>query len=184
MSEEPEKPKVSKLSAMMQNAEEKENNTIPIIVHYSEDNWKTNEEINLILDEETTIKELLETSKQKLNNKPNIDSKKFDVMIFKKKKKIPNDEYPVCNLDSKVKDFGKSHFCLVDKENREPKKINEEEIIEKKEEVKDENNNKKIEEKKDNVKIENQNEIKEKDKGNKEVGKNKNNKKNKKCVIF
>ena len=41
------------------------------------------------------------------------------VRIFKKKKKIPNLEYPVCNLDSRVADFGKCHFCLVEIENEE-----------------------------------------------------------------
>ena len=35
-------------------------------------------------------------------------------MLFKKKKKIPNDEYPVCNPESKVKNYGKDSFCLVE----------------------------------------------------------------------
>ena len=64
--------------------------------------------------------------------KYNIKDKKFFVRIFKKKKKIPNEEYPICNFDSKVKDYGKSHFCLVDEENSEP--IEEEEKMEDKKE--------------------------------------------------
>ena len=67
-------------------------------------------------------------------------------MLFKKKKKIPNDEYPICNPESKIKDYGKDNFCLVeDTENNKNEK--KEEIIEvvKQEENKgnDKNNNSK-----------------------------------------
>ena len=41
-------------------------------------------------------------------------------MLFKKKKKIPNDEYPICNLESEVKTFGKTHFCLVEDKDKKP----------------------------------------------------------------
>ena len=85
MSEEKEEAKVSKLSSLLNQAKE-DINGMKIIVHYSEDNWKTNEEIELILKEETTIGELIEFSKKKFN-KPNINNKKLFVRIFKKKEK-------------------------------------------------------------------------------------------------
>ncbi len=190
MTEEKEVNKKSKLSALIAQAKE-EINGIQITVHYSEDKWKTNEEINLILDEETTISKLIELTIEKLRDKHNIKDKKFFVRIFKKKKKIPNEEYPACNFDSKVKDYGKSHFCLVDEENSEL--IEEEEKIEdkkegkkeeKKEEIKKENEIQKVEEKKDKQKDNNNVQVKESNKGNIEGGKGKKNKGNKKCIIF
>ncbi len=208
MSEEGEVKKVSKLSSLINQAKE-EVNKLQIIVHYSENNWETNEEINLILDENTTINQLIEETKEKLKNKENIDKKVFNVRIFKKKKKIPNNEYPVCNLESKVKDYGKSHFCLVEDKNtsepiqKEEEKVeakkeeqNEEPKEEKKEEIKQEE---KKEEKKEEVKQEekkeeknnNQQQQKVKDDNNKNSNeKNKGKEKGKpikkkdKCVIF
>ena len=209
MSEEGEVKKVSKLSSLINQAKE-EVNKLQIIVHYSENNWETNEEINLILDENTTINQLIEATKEKLKNKENIDKKVFNVRIFKKKKKIPNNEYPVCNLESKVKDYGKSHFCLVeDKRTSEPIQKEEEKVEEKKEEPKEE---KKEEIKQEEIKKEeNKNEIKQEEKkeeknnnqqqqivkdnnnknsNEKEKGKDKGkekgkpNKKKDKCVIF
>ena len=151
MSEEGEVKKVSKLSSLINQAKE-EVNKLQIIVHYSENNWETNEEINLILDENTTINQLIEATKEKLTNKENINNKIFNVRIFKKKKKIPNNEYPVCNLESKVKDYGKSHFCLVeDKRTSEPNQKEEEKAEEKKEEIKQEEPK---EEKKEEIKQE------------------------------
>ena len=191
MTEEKENKK-SKLSALIDQAKG-EINGIQIIVHYSEDKWKTNEEINLILDEETTIGKLIDLAKEKLIDKYNIKDKKFFVRIFKKKKKIPNEEYPICNFDSKVKDYGKSHFCLVDEENSEPieeeeekmeDKKEEEKKEEKKEEIKKENEIQKDEEKKDKPKDNNKAQVKESNKGNIEGGKGKKNKGNKKCIIF
>ena len=131
MAEEGEVKKVSKLSSLINQAKE-EVNKLQITVHYSENNWETNEEINLILDENTTINQLIEATKEKLTNKENINNKIFNVRIFKKKKKIPNFEYPICNLNSKVKDFAKSHFCLVEnkKEGEENKKEKEKDNIE------------------------------------------------------
>ena len=150
MAEEGEVKKVSKLSSLINQAKE-EVNKLQITVHYSENNWETNEEINLILDENTTINQLIEATKEKLTNKENINNKIFNVRIFKKKKKIPNNEYPVCNLESKVKDYGKSHFCLVeDKQTSEPIQKEEEKAEEKKEEPKEE----KVEEKKEEIKQE------------------------------
>ena len=164
MSEEEEVKKISKLSSLISQAKE-EVNRLQIIVHYSDNNWETNEEINLILDENTTISQLIEATKEKLTNKQNIDKKIFNVRIFKKKKKIPNNEYPICNLESKVKDYGKSHFCLVEDKASEPVKKDEEKDIEKKEEIK-------IEEKKEEIKQEEKKE--EKKEEIKENGKNNN----------
>ena len=204
MAEEGEVKKVSKLSSLINQAKE-EVNKLQITVHYSENNWETNEEINLILDENTTINQLIEATKEKLTNKENINNKIFNVRIFKKKKKIPNNEYPVCNLESKVKDYGKSHFCLVeDKQTSEPNQKEEEKAEEKKEEIKQEEpKEEKKEEKKEEIKQEekkeekdnNQPQQKVKDNNNKngnqkEKGKDKGKEKGKpnktkdKCVIF
>ena len=184
MSEEGEVKKVSKLSSLINQAKE-EVNKLQIIVHYSENNWETNEEINLILDENTTINQLIEETKEKLKNKENIDKKVFNVRIFKKKKKIPNNEYPVCNLESKVKDYGKSHFCLVEDKNtsepiqKEEEKVeskkeeqNEEPKEEKKEEIKQEE---KKEEKKEEIKQEEKKEEKKKEVKQEEKKEEKNN---------
>ena len=201
MTEEKENKK-SKLSALIDQAKG-EINGIQIIVHYSEDKWKTNEEINLILDEETTINKLVDLAKEKLCDKYNIKDKKFFVRIFKKKKKIPNNEYPVCNLESKVKDYGKSHFCLVEEKSSEPSKNEEEKEEEKKEEKieekkeekkeekieeKKEDNNKKTEIKKENEKTNNQSNVKDNNNKNtkedKGKGKGKQNKQKDKCVVY
>ncbi len=138
MAEEGEVKKVSKLSSLINQAKE-EVNKLQITVHYSENNWETNEEINLILDENTTINQLIEATKEKLTNKENINNKIFNVRIFKKKKKIPNFEYPICNPNSKVKDFAKSHFCLV--ENKKEGEKSEENNIAKENQNKLENEN-------------------------------------------
>ena len=200
MSEKGEVRKVSKLSSLINQAKE-EVNKLQITVHYSENNWETNEEINLILDENTTINQLIEATKEKLTNKENINKKIFNVRIFKKKKKIPNNEYPVCNLESKVKDYGKSHFCLVEdkpsipiekeeeekvEEKKEKPKEEKQEVIkqeEKKEEIKQEekNNNQTQQKAKDNNNKNNIEKDKGKDKG-KEKGKT--NKQKDKCVVF
>ena len=45
-------------------------------------------------------------------------------MLFKKKTKKPNKEYPICNPESKVKDYGKILFCLVEDINTDlPKEL-------------------------------------------------------------
>ena len=163
MSEEGEVKKISKLSSLISQAKE-EVNRLQIIVHYSDNNWETNEEINLILDENTTISQLIEATKEKLTNKENIDKKIFNVRIFKKKKKIPNNEYPICNLESKVKDYGKSHFCLVEDKPPEPVNKDEENDIEKKEGQ----NEEKKEEKKEEIKQEEKKEEEKKEEEKKE----------------
>ena len=201
MSEEGEVKKISKLSSLISQAKE-EVNRLQIIVHYSDNNWETNEEINLILDENTTISQLIEATKEKLTNKQNIDKKIFNVRIFKKKKKIPNNEYPICNLESKVKDYGKSHFCLVEDKDSEPvkkdiEKKEEIKIEEKKEEIKQEG---KKEEKKEEIKenrknnnqsqspskVKDANNNKKNNNGEKDKGKEKGkqNKQKNKCIVF
>ena len=114
--EEGEVKRSSKLSAML--GKEKENfNGLQVTVYYSENNWETCEEVNLILDENTTINQLIDSAVYKFKTDlfyDNIDKKQFNVMLFKKKKKVPNDEYPSCNPESKVIDYGKDNFCLVE----------------------------------------------------------------------
>ena len=114
--EEGEVKRTSKLSALI--AAENENfNGLEIFVYYSENNWESCEEVNLILDENTTINQLIDSAVYKFKTElfyDNIDKKHFNVMLFKKKKRIPNDEYPLCNPESKVKDYGKNHFCLIE----------------------------------------------------------------------
>ena len=120
--------RISKLSSLIGN-ESEENNGIQISVYYSENNWETCDEINLILDETTTINQLIDSSIYKFKTElsfDNIDKKQFKVMLFKKKTKKPNEEYPICNPESKVKDYGKTHFCLVEDintKNDQPKEI-------------------------------------------------------------
>ena len=117
MTDENNEPKrISKLSSLLEK-ESEDNNGIQITVYYSENNWETCDEINLILDEAATINQLIDSSIYKFKSElffDNIDKKQFKVMLFKKKIKRPNEEYPICNPESKVKDYGKTHFCLVE----------------------------------------------------------------------
>ena len=181
MEEEDQEPKrTSKLTALIGQAKE-EINGMQIFVHYSENNWETNEEINLILDENSTINQMVQAAKEQLKDKYKIDNKTFFVRIFKKKKKIPNEEYPICNFESKIKDYAKSHFCLV--ENEYAVKKDEEKEEEKKEEIEKKQikkSEKKIENEKNNSNTENKDDNekdkkKEKGKGNKQKGK---------CIIY
>ena len=128
--EDKEVKRTSKLTSLIA-AENEGLNRLQITVYYSENNWETCEEVNLILDDSTTINQLVDSALYKFKTElfyDNIDKKQFNVMLFKKKKKIPNDEYPICNPESKVKDYGKNHFCLVEditskkeENNNEPK---------------------------------------------------------------
>ena len=117
MEEEDQEPKrTSKLTALI-GSEADNFNGLQVTVYYSENNWETCEEISLILEEKTTINQLIDAAIYKFKTElfyDNIDQKQFNVMLFKKKKRIPNDEYPICNLESEVKAFGKAHFCLVE----------------------------------------------------------------------
>ena len=105
--------KESQISSLIKNA-----TGTKYIIHYSENNWETSEEIHIFLEDDATIGELLDESIQKFKTElyyDDIDKKNFNVRLFKKKKKIPNYEFPFCNVNSKVKDFDKIHFCLVEK---------------------------------------------------------------------
>jgi hypothetical protein len=154
--------RTSKLSSLI--ASENEGmNGLQVSVYYSENNWETCEEINLILDENTTINQLIDSSIYKFKTElffDNIDKKQFNVRLFKKKKKVPNDEYPICNPESKVKDYGKIHFCLVEDINAENEEKKEEEKPEKKPENKSSGDNTK--EKETDLNINNENGGKEK----------------------
>ena len=103
---------------------------LQITVYYSENNWETCEEINLILDDNTTINQLIDSAMYKFKTElfyDDIDKKQFNVMLFKKKTKKPNDEYPICNPESLVKHYGKTHFCLVEDLNSIKKEENSKE---------------------------------------------------------
>ena len=142
--EEGEIKRTSKLSAMLGNENEGVNG-LQISVFYSENNWETCEEVNLILDENTTINQLIDSAVYKFKTElfyDNIDKKQFNVMLFKKKKKVPNDEYPTCNPESKVKDYGKDNFCLVEDTESNKNEKKEEKIEEVKQEVNKGNDNK------------------------------------------
>ena len=132
--------RTSKLTALI--AQENEGiNGLQVTVYYSENNWETCEEVNLILDDNTTINQLIDSALYKFKTElfyDNIDKKQFNVMLFKKKKKVPNEEYPICNPESKVKDYGKIHFCLV--EDNIIKEEIQEKVEEKKEIIKHDNN--------------------------------------------
>ena len=154
--------RTSKLSSLI--ASENEGmNGLQVSVYYSENNWETCEEINLILDENTTINQLIDSSIYKFKTElffDNIDKKQFNVRLFKKKKKVPNDEYPICNPESKVKDYGKIHFCLVEYINAENDELKEKEKPEKKSENKISDDY--IMEKESDINIKNENGEKEK----------------------
>ena len=73
---------------------------------------------------------------------------------------MPNDEYPICNPESKVKDYGKIHFCLVEDINAENDELKEKEKTEKKSENKISGDN--IMEKESDINIKNEKDEKEK----------------------
>ena len=71
--------RISKLSSLI-GKESEENNGIQITVYYSENNWETCDEINLILDEATTINQLIDSSIYKFKTElfyDNIDQKQY-----------------------------------------------------------------------------------------------------------
>ena len=171
---------VSKIGALLSNS--KEMNNSQIYVYYSQNNWKTSEFVEIIIDEKTTFLQLIDTAIFKLKTEfyyDDIDEKDYSIMILKKKTKSPNYDYPKCNPESLVLDYGKSNFCLVEMENKDENKINNEEtddtdknIINQKEEKEE-----KIEENKNEIKNEI---IKEEKKNNENKNNMNNNNKNKK----
>ena len=171
---------VSKIGALLSNNKEMSNSQI--YVYYSQNNWKTSEFVEIIIDEKTTFLQLIDTVIFKLKTEfyyDDIDEKDYSIMILKKKTKSPNYDYPKCNPESLVLDYGKSNFCLVEMENKHENKINNEEtddtdknIINQKEEKEE-----KIEENKNEIKNEI---IKEEKKNNENKNNMNNNNKNKK----
>ena len=117
--EDKEQKRTSKLTSLI-GPETDKFDGLQVTVYYSENNWETFEEVNLVVDENTTINQLIDASVYKFKTElfyDNIDQKQYNVMLFKKKKKIPNDEYPICNPESVVSNYGKTHFCLVENVN-------------------------------------------------------------------
>ena len=81
--------RTSKLTAMIASKND-EFNGLQITVYYSENNWETCEEVNLIMDENSTINQLIDSAVYKFKTElfyDNIDTKQFIVKLFKKKEK-------------------------------------------------------------------------------------------------
>ena len=87
MEENSEEKKTSKISNMIDQSTSNSMGS-QYIVHYSENNWETNEEINIILNDNATITQLIEEAVKKFKNElfyDNINKKNLIVRIFKKK---------------------------------------------------------------------------------------------------
>ena len=181
----------SKLGSLLSNTQPMNNSQVS--VYYSQNDWKTCEIVQIIVEENTTVLQLIDSVVFKLKTEfyyDDIDEKNYILMILKKKTKKPNYDYPKCNPESFVLDYDKSNFCLVEKEkaenvnnvyiendnvnNNNINLENQKEEIKKevKEELKKEGNNEEIKENKKNV--------------NKNKKKNKNDEKacNKGCFLF
>ena len=171
----------SKIGALLSNSQEANNSQIS--VYYSQNDWKTSEIVEVMVDEKTTVLKLIDSVIFKLKTEfyyDDIDEKNYNLMILKKKTKTPNYDYPKCNPESLVLDYYKSNFCLVEQDkienvnntNEEEEKNNNDNKIlnnkekNKKEEKKDLQNNKNNEEKKEENNNKNQNKNKKKRKSN------------------
>ena len=180
----------SKIGALLSNSQEANNSQIS--VYYSQNDWKTSEIVEVMVDEKTTVLQLIDSVIFKLKTEfyyDDIDEKNYNLMILKKKTKTPNYDYPKCNPESLVLDYYKSNFCLVEQDTienvnntneEEEKNNNDNKILNNKEK------NKK-EEKKDLQNNEN-NEEKEEENNNKNKNK-KNRKSNEKeckkgCILY
>ena len=180
----------SKIGALLSNSQEVNNSQIS--VYYSQNDWKTSEIVEVMVDEKTTVLQLIDSVIFKLKTEfyyDDIDEKNYNLMILKKKTKTPNYDYPKCNPESLVLDYYKSNFCLVEQDKienvnntneEEEKNNNDNKILNNKEK------NKK-EEKKDLQNNEN-NEEKEEENNNKNKNK-KNRKSNEKeckkgCILY
>ena len=118
--EEKERKTGSKLGAMLSNTQEMNNSQVN--VYYSQNDWKTSEIVQIIVEENTTVLQLIDSVVFKLKTEfyyDDIDEKNYILMILKKKTKKPNYDYPKCNPESFVLDYDKSNFCLVEKEKAE-----------------------------------------------------------------
>ena len=176
----------SKIGALLSNSQEVNNSEVN--VYYSQNDWKTSDKIEVMVEDKTTVLQLIDIVIFKLKTElyyDDIDEKKnYILMLLKKKTKKPNYDYPKCNPESLVLDYKQSNFCLVEQETIEDKdNLNEENNINNK---KEESNNKeenKEEEKKDLKKNEN-NKKKENKNQNKKQKKNIEKKDNKGCILF
>ena len=167
----------SKIGALLSNSQEANNSQIS--VYYSQNDWKTSEIVEVMVDEKTTVLQLIDSVIFKLKTEfyyDDIDEKNYNLMILKKKTKTPNYDYPKCNPESLVLDYYKSNFCLVEQDkienvnntNEEEEKDNNDNKIlnnkekNKKEEKKDLQNNENNEEKKEENNNKNKNKKKRK----------------------
>ena len=167
----------SKIGALLSNSQEANNSQIS--VYYSQNDWKTSEIVEVMVDEKTTVLQLIDSVIFKLKTEfyyDDIDEKNYNLMILKKKTKTPNYDYPKCNPESLVLDYYKSNFCLVEQDkienvnntNEEEEKNNNDNKIlnnkekNKKEEKKDLQNNENDEEKKEENNNKNKNKKKRK----------------------
>jgi hypothetical protein len=107
----------SKIGALLSNSQEANNSQIS--VYYSQNDWKTSEIVEVMVDEKTTVLQLIDSVIFKLKTEfyyDDIDEKNYNLMILKKKTKTPNYDYPKCNPESLVLDYYKSNFCLVEQD--------------------------------------------------------------------
>ena len=178
----------SKIGALLSNSQEANNSQIS--VYYSQNDWKTSEIVEVMVDEKTTVLQLIDSVIFKLKTEfyyDDIDEKNYNLMILKKKTKTPNYDYPKCNPESLVLDYYKSNFCLVEQDKIENvNNTNEEEEKNNNDNKNNKEKNKK-EEKKDLQNNEN-NEEKEEENNNKNKNK-KNRKSNEKeckkgCILY
>ena len=197
--EEKEKKKsVSKLGALL--SKNQEMNNSQVFVYYSQNNWKTSEVVEVMVEDKTTVLQLIDSVIYKLKTEfyyDDIDEKNCVLMLLKKKTKTPNYDYPKCNPESIVLEYNKSNFCLVEENNNKSDDINVGEEVKKNN---NNNNNDEVNAIVDNKNDQNQNENEEKNvklkkENNKEEKKEKNNKNknknknvdkacNKGCIMF
>ena len=114
--EEKQKPK-SKIGTLLSNTQKM--NSSQINVYYSQNDWKTSEIVEIIVEENTTVLQLIDSVIYKLKTEfhyDDIDEKDYDLMLLKKKTKKPNYDYPKCNPESLVLDYDKSIFVWWKKE--------------------------------------------------------------------
>ena len=178
----------SKIGALLSNSQEVNNSQIS--VYYSQNDWKTSEIVEVMVDEKTTVLQLIDSVIFKLKTEfyyDDIDEKNYNLMILKKKTKTPNYDYPKCNPESLVLDYYKSNFCLVEQDKIENVNNTNEEEEKNNNDNKNNKEKNKREEKKDLQNNEN-NEEKEEENNNKNKNK-KNRKSNEKeckkgCILY
>jgi len=100
---------------------EKMNNS-QINVYFSQNNWETNQKVEIVVEENTTVLQLIDSAVFKIKNELNvkdIEDKNYCLMMLKKKTQKPNYEYPICNPEALVLNYDKTNFCLVEKGSEE-----------------------------------------------------------------